>query len=73
MWRRLDRPRGPGNVPGEGAANSACCAFVAELLGLRPSQVSICLGQKSRDTVLLIAGLSAVEMRTRIQDAAAES
>jgi len=45
-------------APVEGAANAACCAYVAELLVLRPSQVTVSQGHKNRSKVLTITGLS---------------
>lgn len=53
--------------PVEGAANSACCAFVADLLGLRPSQVTVSQGHKSRDKALTITGLSEETVQERLQ------
>ena len=43
--------------PVGGAANAACCTYVAVLLGLRPSQVSVSQGYKSRDKILTVRGL----------------
>lgn len=50
--------------PVEGAANTACCRFVAALLGVPPGRVGVKAGHKSRDKVLTIEGLSspAVEL-----------
>ena len=52
--------------PIEGAANAACCAYVAALLGLRPSQVVVSQGYKNRDKVLAITGLSEKTVRERL-------
>lgn len=52
--------------PVEGAANAACCAFVAELLGVRSAQVMVSQGHKSRDKVLTITGLSEETVRERL-------
>jgi len=52
--------------PVEGAANAACCAYVADQTGLRPSQVSVCHGHKSRDKALTITGLSGEMVRERL-------
>ncbi len=60
LFLRLSAP------PVECAANAACCAYVADLLGLRPSQVSVCHGHKSRDKVLAITGLSEETVRERL-------
>jgi uncharacterized protein YggU (UPF0235/DUF167 family) len=60
LYLRLTAP------PVDGVANAACCAFVAELLGLRPAHVTVSQGHKSRDKVLEITGLSEVEIRERM-------
>lgn len=44
--------------PVEGAANVACCQFVAKLLSVLPSQVSVKSGHKSRDKALAIVGMT---------------
>ena len=53
--------------PVEGAANAACCAFVAELLGLRASQVTVVAGQRSREKVLATESLSADAVEARLR------
>ena len=55
--------------PVEGAANKACVDFIAELLGLKRSQVRIVSGEKSRDKVLEIEGLTDSEVRSRVDAA----
>jgi uncharacterized protein YggU (UPF0235/DUF167 family) len=60
LFLRLTAP------PVEGAANAACCAYVAGLLGLRPSQVAVSQGHKSRDKALTITGLSEETVRERL-------
>ena len=52
--------------PVEGAANAACCAYVAALLGIRPAQVAVRHGHKSRDKVLAVSGLSAEMVGERL-------
>ncbi len=52
--------------PVEGAANAACCAHVADLLGIRPAQVSVRHGHKSRDKILAVSGLSADAVGDRL-------
>ena len=59
--------------PVEGAANAACCAYVAALLGLRPAQVSVRQGYKNRDKVLAITGLSEKTVRERLTQSAVAS
>ncbi len=49
-----------------GAANAACCAFVADLLGVRPAQVAMSQGHKSRDKVLTIIGLPEEAVREKL-------
>ena len=56
--------------PVEGAANAACCTYVAALLGLRPAQVSVSQGYKSRDKVLTVSGLSEEAVRERLTQSA---
>jgi uncharacterized protein YggU (UPF0235/DUF167 family) len=60
LFLRLTAP------PVEGAANASCRAYVADLLGLRPSQVSVCHGHKSRDKAVTITGLSEEIVRERL-------
>jgi hypothetical protein len=51
----------------EGQANRAVIAVVAEALDVPKSAVSIARGQRGRDKVLQIAGLSASELQTRLE------
>ena len=44
--------------PVDGAANTACLAFLARTLGVRRSQITLQSGRKSRHKVLLIYGVS---------------
>lgn len=48
--------------PLEGAANAACIALLAKALGIRRSQVHLHAGQKSRDKLFRITGLTAAEV-----------
>ncbi|MCC6444623.1 MAG: DUF167 domain-containing protein [Armatimonadetes bacterium] len=52
--------------PVEGAANRALESFLAGVLGLRKSQVSVVQGHKSREKVLEIIGLSEDEVRGKL-------
>jgi uncharacterized protein len=52
--------------PVEGAANKACVEFIAERLGVKRNQVSIVSGDKSREKILRISGLSQDDVRFRI-------
>ena len=52
--------------PVEGAANKAAVEFVAELLGVRKSQVALVSGHTSRDKTFMITGLSEDDVCTRL-------
>lgn len=52
--------------PIEGRANDACVEFLAKLLNLPRSSVTIASGETSRNKVIRVAGLSAEEVRKRI-------
>jgi uncharacterized protein len=53
--------------PIEGRANEACIEFLANLLKLPRSSVTIASGQNSRRKVIRVVGLSAEEVRRRIE------
>jgi uncharacterized protein (TIGR00251 family) len=52
--------------PVEGRANEACVEFFAKLLKVPQSSVTIASGLSSRNKVIRVAGLSAVELRDRL-------
>jgi uncharacterized protein len=52
--------------PVEGKANQACIEFVAELLRVPKSSVSIASGETSRQKIIRVAGLSASQVRERL-------
>lgn len=52
--------------PVEGRANEACVQLLAELLRVSRSSVTIAAGQSSRNKVIRVAGLSAAEVRARL-------
>jgi uncharacterized protein (TIGR00251 family) len=52
--------------PVEGAANKACIDFLAKILGVKRSQVSLISGEKSREKIFEIDGLDEEEIRNRI-------
>jgi uncharacterized protein (TIGR00251 family) len=52
--------------PVEGKANQACIEFLANLLKVPRSSVSIASGQSSRSKVVRVAGLSPDELRRRL-------
>jgi len=53
--------------PVEGAANKLLRRFLAERLEVRASDVAIAAGEKSRDKVLRIEGLSQEELTGRLK------
>jgi uncharacterized protein (TIGR00251 family) len=52
--------------PAEGRANHACIEFLAKLLKVPRSSVTIASGQTSRNKVVRVAGLSGEEVSKRI-------
>jgi uncharacterized protein (TIGR00251 family) len=52
--------------PVKGRANEACIAFLADFLKVARSSVTIASGQNSGSKVVHIAGLSAAEIRRRL-------
>lgn len=52
--------------PVDGAANAACIAFLAKALGVSRSQVRLQAGEKSREKLLHIAGLTPAEVSTAL-------
>ena len=53
--------------PVEGAANAACCGFLAELLDLPKSRLRVIRGQASREKLLRITGGDAARVLARLQ------
>ncbi len=53
--------------PIDGRANQACIEFFAKLLKVPRSSVTIASGQSSRNKVVRVAGLTADEVRQRIE------
>lgn len=51
-------------APVAGAANVACIALLAKALGIRRSQVQLQAGEKSRDKLFRITGLTPAEVAT---------
>jgi uncharacterized protein (TIGR00251 family) len=56
--------------PVEGAANAACLAFLADLLDLPSSRLTLIRGERSRHKLVRIAGLTKEDVRTRLTHAA---
>jgi uncharacterized protein len=52
--------------PVDGKANDACIEFFAKLLKVPRSSVTIAAGEKSRNKVIRVAGMSAEEVRDRL-------
>src|SRR2546428_10001644 len=52
--------------PVEGAANAACLALLADLLSFPQSQLEILRGERSRNKVVQITGLTRDEVRARL-------
>jgi uncharacterized protein (TIGR00251 family) len=52
--------------PAEGRANQACIEFLAKLLKLPRSSVTIASGQTARRKIIRVAGVSAEELRKRL-------
>ena len=50
----------------EGQANAALCAFLAKVLRLPRRQVQLRRGEKSRDKLVAIAGMTDEEARRRL-------
>ena len=53
--------------PADGKANAACIDFFAKLLNLPRSSVTIAAGHTSRNKVIRVSGLTADELRQRLQ------
>jgi uncharacterized protein (TIGR00251 family) len=59
--------------PIEGAANAACMEFVAKLLKAPRGSISIAAGATSRNKVLVVAGMTPAELRSRLCAAGIEA
>jgi len=53
--------------PVEGRANQALLRFLAEVLEVRPGQVALVSGERSRHKVVRISGLAPEELRRRLE------
>lgn len=60
LWVRLTAP------PVEGAANRALTDFIAETLRVRRGDVALVAGEKSRNKIVEVAGLTAEDVKTRL-------
>ena len=52
--------------PVDGRANEACVAFLAELLNVPRSSVTIAAGQTSRNKLIRIAGMTAAQLQQKL-------
>jgi uncharacterized protein (TIGR00251 family) len=52
--------------PVEGRANEACVEFFAKLLKVPRSSITIAAGQNSRNKIIRVLGLSASQIRERL-------
>jgi len=52
--------------PVDGAANQALARFLARVLGVAPSAVSIVTGEAARQKLVAVRGVSAVSARERL-------
>lgn len=52
--------------PVEDRANQACIRFLARLLDVPPSSVTIAAGQSSRNKMIRVRGLTAQQVRDRL-------
>jgi uncharacterized protein (TIGR00251 family) len=52
--------------PIEGRANEACIEFLANLLKVSRSSITIASGQRSRNKVIRVTGLSAADVQRRL-------
>ena len=53
--------------PVEGKANEACVEFLAKFLKVPRSSVTIAAGEASRNKVIRVAGMSAAQVRQRLE------
>ena len=53
--------------PVEGAANAACRAFLADVLGIPPSHITIVRGETARHKLLRIRDADAATILARLQ------
>jgi uncharacterized protein (TIGR00251 family) len=54
-------------APVEGAANTACLRFLADLLGVRRTRLSIVKGAKGRQKLIGVSDMSIDALRTRLR------
>jgi len=59
--------------PVEGRANEACIAFLAELLNVPRSSITIAAGQNSRNKVIRVGRMSAAQVKERLGQLATDN
>ena len=52
--------------PVDGRANAALCRLIARRAGVAPSRVAVVRGERSRDKVLRVEGISAESLRSAL-------
>ncbi len=55
--------------PIDGRANQACIDFLAELLNVSRSSITIAAGETSRNKVIRVSGMSAAEVEAMLRSA----
>ena len=55
-------------APEKGKANEALVKLLAELLGIKRSQVTLAAGETSNQKKVLVTGIDAVTLRARLAD-----
>ena len=55
--------------PADGTANASLCSFLAKILSIPKTAVSLSKGERSRDKVLCLANMAADEVRRRVRAA----
>jgi uncharacterized protein len=55
-------------APIDGKANRALCKLIAKRAGVAPSRVRVVRGKKSREKVVCVEGMDAVELREALAD-----
>jgi len=58
--------------PVEGRANRACVEFLAEVLNVPRSSVTIAAGENSRNKLIRVHGLNAAEVEARLKAASSK-
>ena len=59
--------------PLEGRANQACIEFLADVLKLPRSSITIAAGQTSRNKLIRISGVSAADVEARLRSSSPET